>query len=297
MTPRSRLAVVLNPISGQGRGRRRLDRTIALLREQAQVELCETTRPGDGIAAARSACAAGAQVVIAAGGDGTINEVVNGLAGSDVPLGVIPLGTANVLAAELAIPRDPLALAALILRGPEREMWPGIADGRRFAVMASAGFDADVVRAVDPAHKRRLGKAAFVLAFVRELARFGPKRLSVAAGGQDWPASQVLVAKAARYGGDYVAAPSIGVDRPEFCVYAIDAPTRCAILGLALALAAGRLESHPAVRTMRAREVTLASEGPAALQADGEIIGALPVRIAIDRRPLRVIAPAGAERP
>jgi YegS/Rv2252/BmrU family lipid kinase len=294
MKPRKRLAVVLNPIAGQGRGRRRLDRTLDLLRRDASVEVYATARPGEGIEATRAACAKGADAVIAAGGDGTINEVVNGLAGTGVPLGVVPLGTANVMAAELGIPRDPRRLAELIARGPIRDVWVGRAGDRRFAVMASAGFDADVVRDVDPGLKQRLGKGAFVLAFVAELVRFSPKRLTVRAGGQTCTASQVLVAKAAKYGGDFVAAPMASVDRPEFCIYAINAPTRCSILRLAVALARGRLSSHPAVRTLYAAEVSLAGDQDTVLQADGEVIGCLPVRIAIDSRQVPIIAPEPA---
>jgi YegS/Rv2252/BmrU family lipid kinase len=297
MKPRSRFAVVLNPISGQGRGRRRLGRTIALLRQHAQVDLYATARPGEGIDVAREACATGADAVVAAGGDGTINEVINGLVGSDVPLGVMPLGTANVLASELGIPRDPRLLADLILHGPVLDAWAGQADGRRFAVMASAGFDADVVRDVDPALKRRLGKGAFVAAFIAALTRYTPKRMTVCVGGRNWPASQVLVAKAAKYGGNFVAAPGISVNQPEFCVYAIDAPTRGAILGLAAALARGRLASHPAVRVLRSSDVAVKSEGDAVLQADGEVIGSLPARIAIDPQQVRIIAPAGTAGP
>lgn len=294
MTPRSRLAVVVNPIAGQGRGRRRLERTVALLRRHAAVDLFPTSRAGEGVAITREACARGVDAVIAAGGDGTINEVVNGLAGSDVPLGVIPLGTANVLAAELGIPQDPHRLAVLLLQGPVRRVWVGRADGRRFVAMASAGFDADVVRDVDSALKRRLGKGAFVIAALVGLARFKPKRLRVTAAGRTLDATQVLVAKAAKYGGNFVAAPAIGVDRPEFCVYAVDAPTRAGIVGLALALARGRLAEHRGVTMLHASEIALAAAGEAAIQADGELIGSLPMRIAIDPEQVAMIAPAAA---
>jgi len=296
MTARSRLTVVLNPIAGQGRGRRRLERTIELMRRGANIEVCATAATGEGVAAARAAAARGVDAVVAAGGDGTINEVVNGLAGSQVPLGVIPLGTANVLAAELGIPDDPQALTELLLRGPVRPIWVGRADGRRFVAMASAGFDTDVVRDVDSGLKRRLGKGAFVLAAVLGLLRFVPKRLRVTAGGRTVPASQVLVAKAAKYGGNFVAAPAVSVDRPEFCVFAVQAPTRMGIVGLAVALARGRLATHPAVTMLSASEVSLACEGEAAaaVQADGELIGRLPMRIAIDPEQVRMIAPLPA---
>jgi YegS/Rv2252/BmrU family lipid kinase len=271
---------------------RRLDRILELLRQHAEIELYPTSQPGDAVRAAKAACAKGVDAVIAAGGDGTINEVVNGLIGGSVPLGVIPLGTANVLAAELGIPREPRALVELIAHGPIRDVWVGLANGRRFVLMASAGFDADVVRDVDPALKRAAGKGAFVFSFVAGLVRYSPKRLTVRVGDLTLSASQVLVAKAARYGGNFIAAPRIGLDQPEFCIFVVDAPTRRGILGLAIALARGRLSAHPSVRMLRASEVSLTCDEEAVIQADGEVIGDLPARIAIDREQVRVIAPA-----
>jgi YegS/Rv2252/BmrU family lipid kinase len=268
-----------------------MEHILRLLRHEASVDLYPTSAPGDAVRAAQAACAKGVDAVIAAGGDGTINEVLNGLAESGVPLGVIPGGTANVLAAELDIPSDPAALAALIGRGPVRDVWVGRANGRRFALMASAGFDADVVRDVNPALKRAIGKGAFVCAFVEGLIFHSPKRLVVRVDGRSLPASQVLVAKASKYGGNFIAAPDISVDRPEFCVYVVNAPTRRGILGLAAALVQGRLSAHPSVEMLHARDVLLESEDQAVIQADGEVIGTLPARITIDRRQARVIAP------
>lgn len=294
MSRRRHLAVVLNSAAGQGHSRRFVQHVLRLLRRGAEIELIPTERAGDAEAAARGASARGVDAVIAAGGDGTINEVLNGLAGSATPLGVIPCGTANVLAAELGLPRLPEALAALLAHGPVRDIWVGQAGGRRFALMASAGIDADIVRDVEPALKRSIGKGAFVWALLGALARYSPKNLVVRVGDRALAASQVLVAKAARYGGNFVAAPQASIDRPEFIVYAINAPSCCAVLGLAAALVRGRLAQHPMVEMLRAREVSLESADEAALQADGELFGTLPARIAIDPRQARVIAPVTA---
>src|SRR5205823_13024267 len=104
------------------------------------------------------------EVDVAAGGDGTLNAVANGLAGTNRTLAALRLGTANVLAREIGLPRDPERLAELIAAGPARPIWPGRVDSRLFLVMASSGFDAETVAAVNPRLKRRLGRLAFAWA-------------------------------------------------------------------------------------------------------------------------------------
>src|SRR5487761_2729152 len=122
------------------------------------VRLLQTGRPGDAERLARQAVRHGAAMVVAAGGDGTIAEVANGLIGSEVPLGVVPLGTANVLAHELSLPFAPRAIAAALAFGRTRPLWPGLAAGREthrlFVQMLSAGFDAHVVHRLPVPLKR-----------------------------------------------------------------------------------------------------------------------------------------------
>ncbi|MCC7047479.1 MAG: diacylglycerol kinase family lipid kinase [Alphaproteobacteria bacterium] len=286
------MAVVFNPAAGQGEAKRRFECVVELLQRDATVDLFATANPGDAERAAREACATGVDAVVAAGGDGTANEVLNGIAGCDIPLGLIPCGTANVLAAELNLPRDPIGLAGLLARGPVRTIWVGLADSRRFALMASAGLDADIVRDVNPRLKRMIGKAAYAWAFLESILTYTPSKLVVRVGDRERRASQVLVAKAARYGGNFVAVPEAGLEQPEFIVYAVTAPGRSSMLALACALVRGNLSTHPMVEKLRGREVWLECEGEAVLQADGELVGALPARIAIDPRQARVIAPA-----
>ncbi len=124
----------------------------------------ETTRPGDAEKTANLLQAADFDVVVAAGGDGTINEVANGLikaTGAVPPLAIIPLGTANVLAEEIGLRGQPAAIAKAIACGDRITVHLGLANGRHFIMMAGVGFDAHVVANVDLALKRRTGKIAY----------------------------------------------------------------------------------------------------------------------------------------
>src|SRR5918997_1281966 len=173
----SRMLIVFNPAAG-ARRRRRLRRALdALARLGLRPELAETERPGHATLLAGEAAGRGVALVVAAGGDGTIAEVAGGIAGSAAALGILPLGTANVLAWELGVPPAPERAAAVLATGRAAVLRPGFArygDGtqRLFVQMLGAGFDAAVVHRLDLGLKRRLGRGAYVAQGMRELGRY-----------------------------------------------------------------------------------------------------------------------------
>lgn len=203
--------IIGNPTSGQRGSPKLLERCAEQLRSRlGSVELWFTEYPGH---ARELAAAAGDTLVVAAGGDGTVNEVVNGLS-PGATLGIIPLGTANVLAQELGIPLDPEAACERIAERRHAVMDLGVAtdargDSRLFACMAGIGFDARVVQAVDPEMKHRLGKAAFILTAVRLYltGHFPPCRLHIERdGGYEKVVEEVrlaVLANVTHYGGPF----------------------------------------------------------------------------------------------
>src|SRR5580700_10859761 len=179
------MVIVFNPVAGRRRAHllwRVLD---VLVANGVRLELAETCRSGHAEALALEAVRRGEKMVVAAGGDGTIAEVANGLMGTGARLGVIPLGTANVLAHELALPFAPRAVAAALAFGRTRTLWPGVARGaegsRLFVQMLGVGFDAQVVHRLSLPLKRVLGRGAYVVQSLRETARyrFPPVRLRI----------------------------------------------------------------------------------------------------------------------
>src|SRR5579875_2617970 len=158
--------VIFNPTAGRRRAYALWQVLDVMSANGMRIELAETSHAGHATELAREAAGGGARLVVAAGGDGTIAEVANGIAGSGAHLGIIPLGTANVLANELSLPFSPRAVAAALAFGRTCALWPGLArngtSSRLFVQMLGVGLDAQVVHALSPALKRLLGKGAYV---------------------------------------------------------------------------------------------------------------------------------------
>src|SRR5216683_5961023 len=178
---RRRALIVVNPAAGRsGSSRRRLDRVVAALERRGCVVVLRRAGPasGDVERLAREA-EAEFDVIVAAGGDGTLNAVVNGMESAPRAVALLPFGTANVLAREIGLPRDPERLAELIAAGPARPIWPGRVGDRLFLMMASSGFDAETVAAVNPRLKRHAGRLAFAWAILVCLWRYRTCELRV----------------------------------------------------------------------------------------------------------------------
>ncbi|MBR0654188.1 diacylglycerol/lipid kinase family protein [Plastoroseomonas arctica] len=287
------MLVVFNPAAG-ARRRRRLTRALdTMLGLGMRPELAETAGPGDAERLARDGAARGEALVIAAGGDGTIAEVASGIAGSDASLGVLPLGTANVLAWEMGLAMRPEDAAGRLASGRMVELRPGLArfsDGRArlFVQMLGAGFDAAVVRDLDTGLKRRIGKGAYVLETLRQLHRYQFPRITVDMDGEIHHATSAIITKGRLYAGRYRLAPEAKQGEPGFHVALFSARgwLSTAVLGAALPL--NLLPSMPGVRLLRASRVSLTGEG-VPVQADGDAAGTLGMTVADMPGPLRLI--------
>jgi len=293
-----RLLVIYNPTSGR-RKRRKLERFLFHLdRLGAAVTLRETTAPRHAEALARAADPAQVDAVLVAGGDGTINEAVNGLAGSPLPLTVLPLGTANVLANEIGLPRRSAALARIAAFAPARPVWPGeaMAEGatggaRRFLIMAGLGFDAEVVEHLDLALKRRTGKLAYVASIFGRLRDYRPCFYRGEVDGAAVMGASLVAAKAHFYGGRFVLAPAARLEDPSLQIVVFEHAGRSAALGYMAAMSLGLLQRCRSLRVLRGESVRLLEPAGAALQLDGDIQLRLPARIGIASTPLKLVAP------
>ena len=291
----TRVLIIFNPTAGAGR-QRRLARAIAALGAcGVKPDLAETCAPGHAETLARDAAARGVALVVAAGGDGTIAVVAAGLAGSAAALGVLPLGTANVLALELGLPLSPERAAAVLAAGRQAMLCPGLArfaDGRArlFVQMLGAGFDAAVVANLDIALKRRVGRAAYVWQTLRELPRYRFAPITAALDGHATRAASVIVTKGRLYAGRYRIAPDARPADPGFQVVLFRHPgaLHAALAGAALPL--GLIPRLPGIEILPAHRIVL---GAAAVpvQADGDPAGRLPVEIADAPFPLRILVP------
>lgn len=285
--------VVFNPVAGRRRAHllwRVLD---VLVANGVRLDLAETRRAGHAAELAREAVANGADLVVAAGGDGTIAEVASGIMGSGARLGVIPLGTANVLAHELGLSFAPRSVAAALAFGRTRTLWPGMASTeageRLFVQMTGAGFDAQVVHRLSLPMKHAIGRGAYVAQSLRELAcyRFPLLRLSV--DGTELRAASVIVSKGRLYGGRYMLAPAAKPDEPGFSVAVFREGGPAAALAYGAALPFDLLPRMAGVTMMRASHVRISARAGVPVQADGDAAGTTPVSITDAPAPIPVV--------
>jgi diacylglycerol kinase (ATP) len=287
------MLIVFNPVAGQRRAQllwRVLDVMVA---NGIRIEVAKTQRAGDAEAFARAAASRGAGLVVAAGGDGTIAEVANGLMDSGARLGVIPLGTANVLAHELALPFTPIAVASALAFGRTRTIWPGLARGadrnRLFVQMLGVGFDAQVVHRLPVRLKRRCGRGAYVLQTVRELARYGFVPVRLRLDGTETEAASVIVTKGRLYGGRYLLAPEARPGEPGFSVVLFDHAGPGAALLYGAALPFDLLATGRGLRRMRARKIEFTGNDSIPAQADGDAAGTAPLAVTDAERPIEIV--------
>ena len=239
--------------------------------------------------------APGYDAIVAAGGDGTVDAVLNGLAAAPqnaaVPFGLLPLGTVNLVAREIGMPRDPERLAAVIASGPTRQVWPGRIGERLFMVVASCGFDADTVAAVDPLLKMRFGRIAFVSALLKMLCLGRRRALSLRIDGQDARAAAVIVAKGRYYAGPFIVARGAAMAEPVLHAALFRSGSRTAVLRCLAAGACGVLHRLGEVEIRQCASLTISGDDQAPVQADGEIVGTLPVTISVAERSFSLIWP------
>jgi YegS/Rv2252/BmrU family lipid kinase len=291
--PRQRLAVIFNPTAGRRRQQRFAAALTRLSAAGAQVRVLPTEARGDAERLAAGVVAAGdADAIVAAGGDGTINEVINGMAGGGLPLGLLPLGTANVLAWELGIGDDLRRAADVITGRARRRIHLGRCNGRCFVMMVGVGLDAHIVAAMPPRLKRALGKLAYALEGLIQIARLKPVRYRVTVDGVAADATAAIVANGRFYAGRYVVADAADLGAPVLQACCFARGGRLAALGYSLALLADRLRRSRDLSVTPGTRIRI--DGPAGdpVQGDGDIVAHLPATIELAAETLDVLVPA-----
>jgi diacylglycerol kinase (ATP) len=273
--------LIINPASG-GYSEDKMRKVLAALESGGLApEVLFTKSAGEASLIARRICSErGEPLIVACGGDGTVNEVINGLEPEKATLAVLPLGTANVLARELGIVSRADAVARIVA-GETRPLTVGLIEAgeirRRFLLMAGIGVDGAIVRGLRLGEKRVAGKGAYLLSAARLLCRWEREQLVVTASGRRMECHSVVVCNAARYGGGFVLAPGADLFTPEFQAICIKGDTRSAYLRLALSVVSGRVKENRDIVCFRAGELTLSGRKP--VQADGDYFCDAPVRI------------------
>ena len=288
-----RILVVHNPAAGR-RGKSRMLKLVELLESHAfQVSVKSTAERGDAKRAALEAHEV--DVIIAAGGDGTVNEIVDGLlareAGTVLPtVGFLPMGTANVLARELSLPWRPSALLSILEKGDTLLVRPGRANGQPFVLMASAGLDARAVASVKHATKKFLGRIAYIVAAFSALRRPSPL-LKVIVDGVELEARTVIVSKSRCYGGPFRLAPGAGLEKPGLNVAVLSGHGLLAAMIYGVALISSTLHRLKSVQMLEGNSIEVYGPPDEPVQMDGDIAGTLPLHVWIEERQIPFLVP------
>jgi diacylglycerol kinase (ATP) len=314
MTSNLRNALLIhNPNAGNGGSGRRqmLDQARRILSSGGiEAELIETRGPGDATQMAQQATAEGRELVIACGGDGTLNEVVNGLAseqnGHRVPLALLPGGTANVLAKELDLPWDIPSAAEKLVNGQVKDIALGLATPleqpekkRYFLSVAGAGPDGMIVYAIDLDLKARVGILAYWWQGAREVFRYKFPHFRVVGGGQKINATLVVVGRTKHYGGPFKITTQADLYEDQFELCALTTQSGFRYLSYLPSLWLQRLRGTDGVHFWKSDSIICEplDSSPVYAQIDGEPLARLPVEFKIIPRALKLLVPPNGATP
>jgi YegS/Rv2252/BmrU family lipid kinase len=281
--------VILNPAARSDKASRLRER-IAALSGGASMRL--TSEAGDARRIAAEAVREGFEVVIAAGGDGTLNEVVNGLGGAPVRLGILPVGTMNVFATELGIPQGNLERAwSVIEQGKVVEVDLPKANDTHFIQLAGVGLDAEVVRKTTADSKRALGPLSYLLTLVQVAAHKPSRVLLEAEGGRISEGSFALIGNGRLYGGPFPVFQRASLFDGLLDVLVFQNQSHWDVVRYFQAIAFGTHPQLPDVEYFQTSTLRVTSSGDVPVELDGEVAGMLPCLFSVSSQKLRVLAP------
>jgi diacylglycerol kinase (ATP) len=292
--------VIVNPTARKLPSQRRLGEARDWLDKRGwAVEWLETAAPGDATSLAADAARRGVPLLFVCGGDGTINEAVNGLAGSETALAVIPTGTVNLWAREVGLLKKPPEAVRLAVDGVCRRIDLGRAGERYFLLMAGFGLDAAVAHGVSHRIKGRFGAAAYALSAVREAMRYRPSAVTLSLDGRERALEMLMliVGNTRKYAGLTEITPAAVVDDGRLDVCAYQGRGRRDILWLALLTLLRRHRGSKMVLQQRVQRLGIASEAPLPVQIDGDASSESPVEVRIAPGALWVAVPKGLKSP
>ena len=288
-----KILVIGNPIAGTGQAERRIRQFARALKHNGhKVQIFMTEHAGEALERAR-AIDGDVDRLVVAGGDGTVNEVINGLADpSRIPILHLPTGTANQLARSLDLPFDADKLANILEQGVIRRIDMGLAGNHRFLLLVSSGFDARVVEEVKKNRNNTLGYTGYLVPILKACASHRPAQMHVIIDNEQRIAGcNVMVLKVRQYGGVFVFAEEARLDSGSFevCVFqqgSLGWMSLYAVAGLV-----GKAADVPGVIRLAARTVRIESEEPIPVEIDGDHFGMTPVDVSIQPAVVPVVVP------
>lgn len=295
LAPRRRFLVVHNSFSGPRWRQPLVAEVIGELRARG----AEVDRAGthgfetDRAFAAKVAANASYDCLVAAGGDGTLRSLASGLIGRSLPIGLVPLGTGNVMAREIGLSWNAAEIAATLLSGDVLPVRPGLANRQPFMLMAGAGVDARILGRLSVPLKRRIGQAAYTPATLAEVMR-PLETFPVVVDGVESEASWAIVTRVGNYAGKFLIARHQELASDRFHAVLVRTKSRARLLGIVMEALTGRLKTARDIEVVPCTTARLG--GTVAVQVDGEEAGCGPLDIEMAGAPVQLIVPRGRSR-
>ena len=293
---RSSIILIGNP-AARGASLKKFESASVFLREKGfDTKILLTEKSNDATRLASEAVREKPYAIIAAGGDGTINEVINGMVKSDIPLAILPLGTTNVLAKELGIPEHiNKAIAAAVSRKPrtvslgkiELNTGTDSAYSRYFCLMAGIGFDGKTVHDINTAVKKKSGKAAYIFSGIKNLLSYSPNQLFYNIDGKEFTGFSSITGKASKYSGNFKITPDADLSDPTLYTCIFQGNRRIDLLRYVFKVMTGRLFDERDIVYLKSASVEVL--GTAHIQIDGDYLGISPAKITVEKDALQII--------
>ena len=284
-----KICIIFNPKAGSSK-LSKLNKIITELNKNNTVTLFETTAAGDATNIARTE-SANFDIVVAAGGDGTINEVVNGI-DPNTPLAIIPMGTANIVAIEAGISNNSKAICAAINQGKTKRAYVSTINNKKFILMAGIGYDAQVVTNINPKLKKIFGKLIFALEGFKQFFKLKEFAITIKTNNQTYNANWVLITNAKHYAGSHSITTGTDIfDEHLVCYIFPDLNKLNFLYYLFLILLFGDLSKSDKIITVRSTSFEITSSTATPVQCDGELFGQLPVLIKNNKECVNLLIP------
>lgn len=288
-----RFALLANPASAGGRALKALPSVHAVLDSLGVEHRTVTTRSIDHAFEEAGRAAAAAETVVAIGGDGLLRPLVGALKGSEGRLAIVPAGRGNDFARVLGVPSEPADAARVAVEGEERLLDVANVEGTPFMGIASFGFDSECNRIANEARLIK-GNAVYLYSALRAIAAWRPAHFTVTVDGEHHEVTgySVAVGNSKAYGGGMIVLPQAELDDGKLDVMLTGDSPRLRFLAGVMKTFKARHTDSPYVRFLRGEQVEVSSDRPFVIYADGDPIGATPAIMRVERRCLRVVAPA-----
>lgn len=285
---------VLNPTAGKGQGSKYRDKIEGYEKKyKGEYKIVETEYPGHGEIISRNACREGFTHIISVGGDGTLFEVVNGVVGKSVSVGLIPCGTGNDFSRTIGLSQKFKEQMDVIHGGKIQYMDLGKANDRYFINVFSFGIDALITRETQKIKRYLPGTFAYVAATIKILMTYRPVKIHMEFDECVFDGKVMLVAigNGKYYGGGMKITPGAGVDSGDFQICIVKALKRVEFLKLFPMVFSGKHVNREEVKIFRAKKILVKSSEKVLLNADGDIIGECPVKIDLLTQSIKIIVP------